>query len=82
MATKPADARFSPALADLIEEHRAEVARLRAEFGDPEEALSAFVREHFDPDALALAYDAMLRHPGAWPDDEVEIERGSDGARH
>ena len=82
MATKPADARFSPALADLIEEHRAEVARLRAEFGDPEEALSAFVREHFDPDALVLAYESMLRYPGTWTDDEDEIESGADGERY
>ena len=65
MATKIADVRLSPGLAELIGEHRAEVARLRAEVGDPEEALSAFVREHFDQDALAFAYDAMLRYPGA-----------------
>jgi hypothetical protein len=79
MATKIVDVRPSSALAELIEEHQAAVARLRAEVGDPEEALSAFVREHFDQTALALAYDAMLRYPGAWADDEDEIERGADG---
>jgi hypothetical protein len=82
MGTKTAAAGLAPAVAELIEAHRANVPRLRAEFGDPEEALSAFVREHFDRDALMAAYEAMLHCPGAWAEDEDEIEGELDGEDH
>jgi hypothetical protein len=82
MGTKTAEAGLAPAVAELIAAHRANLPRLRAELGDPDEALSAFVREHFDRDALAAAYEAMLRYPGAWAEDEDEIEGGPDGENH
>lgn len=36
----------------LVAEHRAEMARLREEFGDPEAALSKFVTDRFELRAL------------------------------
>jgi hypothetical protein len=44
---------FTPLLLQRMEEHKAEVARLRAEIGDVEAALDAWVRENFDPVAVA-----------------------------
>ena len=64
------------ALERRIAEHRREVARLRERYGDPEEALSAYVRDHFDRDALASALDEQLGRPGVWWEDEVDDERG------
>lgn len=69
----------SPALATLLDEHRQEVARLRAGREDPAASFDAFVREHFDQYALTLAYDAMLWYPGVWHDDDNDDERGLDG---
>ena len=66
-----------PAVQRRIAELRAEAARLRAELGDPEEALSTFVREHFDREALAAALRDELEHVTATLDDEDE--RPSDG---
>jgi hypothetical protein len=45
----------SPTLQRRIAEHRAEVARLSAELGEPEKALTTVIREHFARDALAAA---------------------------
>ena len=39
-------------LAQRIKEHKEEVARLRAEIGDPAEALDTFIRERFDIQAI------------------------------
>lgn len=39
-------------VAEQIKRHKEEVARLRAEIGDPAEALDAFVREHFTLEAF------------------------------
>lgn len=39
-------------LEQLIKAHEEEVARVRQELGDPEEALSAFVRDTFDLETL------------------------------
>ena len=44
---------FTPLLLKRMEEHKAEVARLRAEIGDVEAALDAFIRETYDPVAVA-----------------------------
>ena len=68
------------ALERRIAEHRLEVARLRERFGDPAESLSAFVRAHFDRDAVDAALDDQLSRPGGWLDDEREDE--GDGEDH
>ncbi len=67
-ATHPMPA-VSERLERRIEEHKAEVARLRAEIGDPREALSAFVRAHFTLEAF-LPDDQDDRPPGSsfWHD--------------
>lgn len=39
---------LSPQLEERLKLHKEEVARLRAEFGDPQEALFAFVRGRRD----------------------------------
>ena len=39
-------------LAEVIKQHKEEVARLREELGDPLEALSVFVRDTFDLESL------------------------------
>ncbi len=54
-----------------IEEHRAEVARLRAELGDPREALSAFVRSHFDLEAFLPDDPSRTDARITWWDDET-----------
>jgi hypothetical protein len=45
-------------LEQRIKEHREEVERLREQIGDPEEALSRFVRDRFEGQALV---------PDGWP---------------
>ena len=45
-------------VAEQIKQHKEEVARLREELGDPMEALSTFVREHFSYEAFS-----RLRRP-------------------
>lgn len=64
--------RLSPAehLARRIRDHHAEVARLREEFGDPTEALRAFLRERFDPEALQATYEEYLQDKHGWLDHE------------
>lgn len=44
---------MTPKLRKRLQEHAAEVAKLREEIGDVPEALSGFVREVFDPAAVA-----------------------------
>jgi hypothetical protein len=51
-ATKP-QMTFTPKLQRRLKEHKVEVARLRAEIGDVEAAFDAWVRESFDPVAVA-----------------------------
>ena len=68
-ATKPA--KISPELQRVLDWHREEAARLREELGDPMEAMSAFVRKHFDPESL----EESLREGGSfWADDEDHDE--------
>ena len=58
---------ISPDLQRVLDWHRAEAARLREELGDPMEAMSAFVREHFDRESL----EESLREGGSfWVDDD------------
>lgn len=62
-----------------IDEHRTEVARLRAEFGDPVEGPAAFVREHFDEAALTETVREVLEGRGSiWNESDVD---GRDGRR-
>lgn len=53
-----------------IKEHKAEVARLRAELGDPQEAFSAFVRSHFTLEALLSDDPSSTNARTTWWDDE------------
>lgn len=46
---------ISPRLRRIIERQERETERLGEQFGDPKPALMAFVREHFDEDAMAGA---------------------------
>jgi hypothetical protein len=74
-ATKTAPPR-NERLERRIEEHKAEVARLRAELGDPREALFAFVRSHFTFEDF-LPEDGET-HQGAssfWHDDADQDDR-------
>ncbi len=58
---------------ELIRAHREEVARLRLKFGDPEEALSTFIRERFDLEAL-IPDDQSVNgdYLSAWEDDDCD----------
>lgn len=40
------------------------------QYGDPEKALSSFIREHFDRDALEEALQFSLEDDSLWEDDE------------
>lgn len=57
-------------LDELIKAHKIEVARLREIYGDPDEALSNFVREHFSLEALL---DARRFVDGLSEDQEDDI---------
>jgi hypothetical protein len=61
---------ISPHLQRRIAEHREEVARLRAKFGDPTEALARFVRETFSAEALDETYREYVELGHAWMDRE------------
>ena len=56
----------SPTLLRRLEERRAEIARFRAQHGDPGAALHAFMRETFDEAALIEAYEEYLANPYDW----------------
>ena len=60
-----------------IEEHRAEVARFRAERGDPAEALDAFIRATFNREALIEAYEEYLNGDRGSP--EPDDDPGPNG---
>jgi hypothetical protein len=67
---------ISPALQRRIAEHRLEVARLRQELGDPEEAMRRFVESTFSPEALIETFAEMFRD-GEWIGDNADdVERG------
>ncbi len=70
-ATHPTPA-VSERLERRIEEHKAEVARLRAELGDPQEAFSAFIREHFDLESLLPDDPSRTDARVTWWDDESD----------
>ena len=77
MDAKTAEARLAPGVAELIEAHRADIPRLRAEFGDPAEALDAFIRETFDRDALIRTYEEYMAGESLWEESAVDLS--SDG---
>lgn len=60
---------LSERLQQRIEEHKAEVVRLRAELGDPQAALDAFIRETFDVEALLPDDPASPGARTTWWDD-------------
>jgi hypothetical protein len=59
-----------------IAEHHREVARLRAEFGDPDNAWRRFVRETFDRDALIATYEEYAADPAGWLDQDPDAGDG------
>jgi predicted nucleic acid-binding Zn-ribbon protein len=69
-----------PSQAERLEEriraHKEEVARLRERIGDPEEALSRFVTEHFEVQALVPdERSGQARGTALW-DDEDDLDAG------
>ena len=71
--------RLSPAehLERRIRELDAEVEQIWAEYGDPAEALGAYLVERFGIDAIMETYEEYLRHEDSflfddYSDDEVE----------
>lgn len=70
-ATHPTPA-VSERMERRIAEHKAEVARLRAELGDPREALSAFVRSHFSLEAFLPDDPSRTDARTTWQDDEAD----------
>jgi hypothetical protein len=66
---------ISPELQRVLDWHRAEAARLREKLGDPEEAMAAFVREHFDQEAAAQVAREMRNGASFWNDDDELWER-------
>lgn len=51
--------------------HRQEVAQLRGQLGDPDEAWRRFVRETFDREALLATYAAYLDNPHEWLEEDA-----------
>ena len=70
MVVEPTTRGLSPTIRRRIADLRVEAARLRAELGDPEEALSTFVHHHFEQDALAAALQDELTHAIDVDDDQ------------
>ena len=64
MATETVRETPAQALDRHIREHREEAARLREQYGDPDAALSAFVRANFTWEALSESYQEVRDHPG------------------
>lgn len=77
MAVKDQTHLHNPTLDRHIEESRAEVARFRAEHGDPAAALDAFIRATFNREVVIEAYEEYLNegHGTPEPDDDL----GPDG---
>ena len=66
---------FTPTFQKRLQEHKAEVARLREEIGDVPEALSSLIRELFDPEALAeLSADANQTNGQMTDDDDDYLD--------
>ncbi|MGH2560513.1 MAG: hypothetical protein ACRDJH_15735 [Thermomicrobiales bacterium] len=55
----------------VLAAHREEAARLREELGDPAEALSSFVREQYDREALEEVAREMREGASFWHDDDA-----------
>ncbi len=77
--------RLSPAehLERRIQELDQEVERIWEEFGDPAEALGAYLRERFGWEAIRETYEEWLWHEDSFLfddyDDEEETDEGDDG---
>jgi hypothetical protein len=61
---------LSPQLEERLTLHKEEVARLREEIGDPQEALFALVRDSFSAEALTSGYRRLNGQWVAWDDDD------------
>lgn len=70
MARSIMNSPVSPDLQRVFDLYHEEAQRLQEKYGDPEEALSSFIREHFDREALEEALIASLEGEGLWNDDE------------
>jgi hypothetical protein len=66
-ATQP---ELTPKLRAGLREHRRDVERLRAEIGDVQTALSAFVRDRFEPSAFD---EESARPNGQSVDDDEKL---------
>lgn len=60
-------------LAQLIKEHKEEVARLRAEIGDPAEALDKFVRDTFDLESFFPDPPSQEEPWERWAEDDDDL---------
>ncbi|MGH2533608.1 MAG: hypothetical protein ACRDJW_15020 [Thermomicrobiales bacterium] len=74
MAVSVTRSQRTPALERLLERHRLEAEQLRRELGDPQEALAAFVREHYDQELLAAAFQDLIGG-NVWDADDL-IDEG------
>ena len=77
MAAKVAKPPEPTAIERRLQEHQAEIARLRAEFGDPAEALDAFIRETFNREAIIETYEEYLNEGHGSPEPNEDL--GPDG---
>lgn len=75
MAAPSPKTTIPPTLRRIIEREEREAARLRAQFGDPEQALMAFVREYFDEDILADVARESREGKNIWDEDDERDER-------
>lgn len=79
MAIETQTTQLSPLLQQRLAEHRAEVARLRAELGDPLEGLAAFAREHFTEAAMRETLREVLDgRDSIWNDEEEDFQDDDD----
>ncbi len=61
-----------PHIREVLERTRKEAERLREIYGDPEETVSAFIREHFTREALEEVFQEMVQGASVWNDDDKE----------
>ena len=67
---------FTPLFLKRMEEHKAEVARLRAEIGDVDAALDALIRKMFDFEAIEPYLAHAGREPGILDDEDDDYLDG------
>lgn len=74
-STTPAETQ-AERVAQMLKEHKEEVARLREKFGDPAAALDRFILEHFElEDLLPEVRSAPGRYRAIWEEDDDLSDR-------